>query len=387
MSFRVRMILGVAAIEAVLLALLAFTNLHNLRNSNVESVERRMAVANRLLYASLHDAIIASDLATVTELVTNVVDTGDISFVRVVDGNGAEMAHAGAVPARPATHQKRFDLDHDDSFEQVLPVSIAGENFGRIEFGVDVRPLRAVVDRARNASLAISAVGMALVALFAWVIGGFLSRHLLQLRDVSRRLAEGRYDVRMPVQGQDELADTARAFNRMADQLQSNHDELERLVHERTAALEGAVHQLEDRNKVLAQLNGALATAKVAAESATVAKSAFLANMSHEIRTPLNAITGMAYLIRHGGLTPRQSDQLDKLETAGKHLLGIINAVLELSKIEAGKFVLDESAVSVHALLGNIMSMLRERAQAKQLQLSTHIGSLPHDLRGDATRL
>jgi len=82
----------------------------------------------------------------------------------------------------------------------------------------------------------------------------------------------------------------------------------------------------------------ALTRAKEAAETATVAKSAFLANMSHEIRTPISAITGMAHLIRRAGATPEQAERLDKIDAAGRHLLEIVNAILDLSKIEAGSF-------------------------------------------------
>ncbi|MDH4284575.1 MAG: response regulator, partial [Gallionellaceae bacterium] len=127
--------------------------------------------------------------------------------------------------------------------------------------------------------------------------------------------------------------------------------------------------------------------AKEAAEAANLSKSAFLANMSHEIRTPLNAITGMAHMIRRTGLTPKQAEQMDKLEAASEHLLGIINTILELSKIEAGKLALEESNISINALFGNIVSMLQDHAHAKQLQLTTQTGPLPPHLLGDPTRL
>jgi PAS domain S-box-containing protein len=143
-------------------------------------------------------------------------------------------------------------------------------------------------------------------------------------------------------------------------------------------------HHLED---LVAERTTQLAAAKEAAEAASIAKSAFLANMSHEIRTPLNAITGMAHLIRRGGLTAQQADQLGKLEAAGEHLLGIINAILELSKIEAGKYALEEMPLRIESLLANVTSILRPRADAKHLPLRIEIEAMPHGLVGDATRL
>lgn len=130
-----------------------------------------------------------------------------------------------------------------------------------------------------------------------------------------------------------------------------------------------------------------LKLAREAAETANVAKSAFLANMSHEIRTPMNAITGMAHMLRRSNLTPSQLDKLDKIEAAGQHLLEIINAVLDLSKIEAGKFSLEIAPVHIEALLGNIASMLAPKAAEKRLSLNIETVALPANLRGDTTRL
>ncbi len=127
--------------------------------------------------------------------------------------------------------------------------------------------------------------------------------------------------------------------------------------------------------------------AKRAAEAANKAKSEFLANMSHEIRTPLNAITGMAYLIRKSGLTPEQSMRLAKLELASEHLLKIVDTVLEIAKIEAGKLTLAQQPVQVEALLNNVVTMLRDRAQAKGLHFTVQLAALPAYLVGDYTRL
>ncbi|MEW6164678.1 MAG: ATP-binding protein [Pseudomonadota bacterium] len=150
------------------------------------------------------------------------------------------------------------------------------------------------------------------------------------------------------------------------------------------AELDRHRHELEE---MVEQRTRQLAIAKEAAEAASIAKSTFLANMSHEIRTPLNAITGMAHLIRRGGLSREQDERLDKLEGASSLLLNILDAILELSKIEAGKLVFEETDVKVHSLLANVVSILHGKAQAKHLRLALETGPLPEHLLGDPTRL
>ncbi len=127
--------------------------------------------------------------------------------------------------------------------------------------------------------------------------------------------------------------------------------------------------------------------AKEAAEAASIAKSAFLANMSHEIRTPLNAITGMAYLMKHAGMPREQEERLGKIETASRHLLEILSTILDLSKIEAGKFLLEDRDVDVQAIIDQVITIFSGPASARNLSLFTEntVPCIP--LRGDATRL
>ncbi len=130
-----------------------------------------------------------------------------------------------------------------------------------------------------------------------------------------------------------------------------------------------------------------LATAKEAAEGANRAKSAFLANMSHEIRTPMNAILGLNHLMRRDGASPEQSERLDKIDNAGRHLLSIINDILDLSKIEAGRLQLESTDFHLSAILDNVGSIIGEAAREKGLRIELDGNAVPLWLRGDPTRL
>ena len=131
----------------------------------------------------------------------------------------------------------------------------------------------------------------------------------------------------------------------------------------------------------------ALHEAKEAAEAASLAKSTFLANMSHEIRTPMNGILGFAHLLKRSSLAPEQRGQVDKISRAGEHLLTIINDILDLSKIEAGKLELERIDFSLAGMLDGVRSLVSDQAAAKGLALEIDQDSVPAWLRGDPTRL
>ena len=161
---------------------------------------------------------------------------------------------------------------------------------------------------------------------------------------------------------------------RSEDEIRQLNAELEQRVEQRTAQLQVAVNEL--------------ARARDEAQSATRAKSEFLANMSHEIRTPMNAVLGLTELALRGDLAPRQRDHIQKAQGAAQALLGVLNDILDVSKIEAGRLDLEHRAFALREVLDDALAVVQNAAQDKGLALSLQLGpEVPAVLVGDGLRL
>ena len=147
------------------------------------------------------------------------------------------------------------------------------------------------------------------------------------------------------------------------------------------------ITEIKAKERELQAVNEQLIDARNWAEAATVAKSAFLANMSHEIRTPMNAIIGLTHLLHRDVREPAQRARLGKVGDAAHHLLGVINDILDLSKIEAGKLKLDKTDFSIDETLSRVCGLVSERAREKGLELVLDTDDLPRAVHGDATRI
>ncbi|MDP1870959.1 MAG: ATP-binding protein [Gallionella sp.] len=228
MRIRTKTILGIATIELVLLAILVGSALSVLRESNEAELMRRVQLGGVLLASAAKDAVISQDLATLDSLVIEAMNSGQIDMVRIVDANGMILAQRGnaAILARPFHKEAHPDLVNDGILDWASPVSAGGMQHGEVQLGIAIAPLTALLNSARHWAAGIASLEMLLVALFSWLLGSYLTRQLIALREASKTFSTGNFEHRLPISGDDELTQTATAFNLMAQQIGESHVQL-----------------------------------------------------------------------------------------------------------------------------------------------------------------
>lgn len=256
MRFRTKTILGVALIEIVLLAILISSALSILRETNETELTNRVMLGGKLLAAAAKDALISQDLATLDSLVVATIESKQIDYVRIVDANGVVLAKRGNAQqlSRPFVPQSSVEKIKDNFFEWSSPVLAGGIRYGEVQLGVSTTHLNMLLASAQRWAAGVAGIEMLLVALFSWLLGSYLVRQLVALRLASQRLASGNFEYRVIVSGNDELAETAIAFNHMAQQLGEGHAVLDAENHMRLnaqMAAEFAQMETEDINEQL----------------------------------------------------------------------------------------------------------------------------------------
>ncbi|HEU5233095.1 MAG TPA: ATP-binding protein [Terriglobales bacterium] len=272
-----------------------------------------------------------------------------------------------------------FDVLHD--------VSLNGEHVGTLLLRSDMREWSR---RAKRYAL-IFFIFVFASGLFALLLSSKLQRMIslpiLQLEDTIRIVSANKnYEIRAENPYGDEIGRLMDGFNNMLAEIQQRDTALLNAndqLHARTEELEREVAQRQQAQEELLK-------AKHAAEEASRAKSAFLANMSHELRTPLNAIIGYSEMLeeetRESGNTEAIQD-LQKIQTAGKHLLSLINDVLDLSKIEAGKMTLHLEIFDVPPMIRQIVTTLEPAAAKNSNKINVRIADGVDSMRADVTKV
>ena len=274
-----------------------------------------------------------------------------------------------AVPAAPGRDGYRFERGHLVGFEPV--VQGGNTRLGTLFLTAD---MGAMSDRLRlYGVIAVLVIGVSF--LVAYLLSRKLQQQIsvpiLALAETAKAVSDRRdYSVRATKLGRDELGLLTDAFNHMLQRIDEQNQE-----ERRTEAMRVKSLQLEAQN--------------VQIQEASRLKSEFLANMSHELRTPLNAIIGFSELIHDGKvgpIAPKQQEYLADILTSSRHLLQLINDVLDLSKVEAGKLDFHPEPVDLSRLVGEVLGILRTAIASKAIHVESHVDPSLGDVVLDAAR-
>ncbi|HEK1010698.1 TPA: response regulator [Pseudomonas putida] len=336
--------------------------------------------------------------AQLERIAAQTLEQADVRAVAFLAPDRSRLAHAGPSminqPPSGGTGTQLLQRTGNDATRYLMPVfghhrdlatdAVPAEaerllGWVEIELSHDGTLLRGYRNLFTSVLLILAC--LVLSGLLAMRMSRTINDPIARIKHAVNQLKDGHLEERLPTMGSHELDELARGINRMAETLQSAHEELQHSIDQATEDVRQNLETIEIQNIELDMAR------KEALEASRI-KSEFLANMSHEIRTPLNGILGFTHLLQKSELTPRQLDYLSTIEKSADNLLGIINEILDFSKIEAGKLVLDSIPFNLRDLVQDTLTILAPAAHAKQLELLSLIyRDTPSSLVGDPLRL
>ncbi|MEM7299829.1 MAG: ATP-binding protein [Pseudomonadota bacterium] len=334
----------------------------------------------RVFASSVSNALRDGDLQQTLNSLRAIAHLPHIQHVEVIDGNGRRFANLGSGVVLKSRMQQNaeaslFDLLTGKPLLVDVPIVNSGDPIGKLRLLASTSDLKETVLSGLISSLLIALLAASVGLIFALRLQSSIISPLRRLKDAMLEVRETRtFDRKVEISARDETGQLVESFNHML----SN-------IRERDAALEKHRETLED---TVRQRTADLLIARDEANAANTAKSEFLATMSHEIRTPMNGMLVMAELLADGELPPRYQRYADVVVKSGKSLLTIINDILDLAKIESGRFEVEAIPTRPSDIAEDVLGLFYERAVSKDVDLSAALApDLPDSMSSDPTRL
>jgi len=385
-----------SAVSGAMALLMASTGFvwHDLRALKTAQIEELRAHAEILALTSA-ESIATQRSVDEDALAAILRPHGTIASAVLFDDQGRSIAdyphHYDRTLSLPDAHfSHRYTRVGE--LELFQPIYLNGREVGVVYLKANMREFDEQVRSHAILILTVTLCSLAVALIFGSMVQSLISRPILQLADAARTITTSDdYTVRVSTDSQDELGVLFGSFNQMVEKIQTSQAELKQARDQLEDRVELRTRELQDEIQRREQIQQELVRAKEAAEAASEAKSRFLANISHEIRTPLNAILGFTDFISLHDHQLREADRLDYLKsikTSGEGLLGLINDILDLSKIEAGQMEYEQLSFHPDSVIADAIAILRPKARERKLILESYwIGAVPHLIQSDPVRL
>lgn len=380
------------SVAALLLACAAFAyhDVYNFRQTVLRETETLAQILSDASQAALafQDAKAAQETLAILKAEPRIL--GACSY-GIDGGLMAAYARESEVPCPEASPRLEATTFQDNRLTLAKVVALDRQRVGWVLLVADMSELRQRLIRYGIIVALVLAASLLLALIISSGLQKLISRPVLQLAETAGLVSSRQdYTIRATKLADDEIGLLVERFNEMLDQirlrdeeLQKAHGQLEARVVERTAELQREIGQHEETQRKLLD-------AKLAAEESNRAKSAFLANMSHELRTPLNAIIGYSEMLQEDceAMDLREfGSDLGKIRNSGKHLLALINDVLDISKIEAGKMTISLEEVVVGHLVHDVAATVEPLARKNGNRLLVVCDMPDLTVQADAMRL
>ncbi|HOB51722.1 MAG TPA: histidine kinase dimerization/phospho-acceptor domain-containing protein, partial [Acidobacteriota bacterium] len=387
-----------------------------LENQIREKVDAYTMLSSRPLVEAFNNYFHSGFIKFKELLLDILVLSQDVRKIELIDVNGvilfdsAEIQQTSVAPDNPAGRvitdpdilsrirgiEKSVDYHvvHEDgeAIEVIYPFV---EEWGkhsytlRYTFGYQEMERSLAQVTTRMIQSAVLFVLLGILGSFFFAVG--ITGPVKELAAAARQVGAGNLDVRVPpVRTRDELAGLASTFDSMIQNLRTTIKEKDEYAGELHRLYLDMEEKVRERTRELAEKNELLQGAVREAQAADRAKSAFLASMSHELRTPLNSIIGFSGVLLqelYGPLNENERRDITTIYNSARHLLGLINDILDISKIEAGKYELIVERVNLKPILHTVINTGAGLLKNKQIELGLTIDEPLPDVMGDAGRI
>ncbi len=394
------LVLALAPTFLMALALTIYFVSGRLQDAENNLQKRAHTIAQQLAYAAEH-GVVSADIEQLRALLDAARNNNDdLSSIAIFDRHQRLLAANGQTNHVESLRQNDLPQDikltvYSRGLVIVAPVigQIQSPAFSRAQAQNSQPRIGYVALLMSRESLKLTQYQILVTAFVIFVIGSALGGWLairmakkviypiVQMAQSVNNIKDGKFDITLDHQSTGELRVLENGITSMAQAMKSAHDEMQQSIEQATSDLRQTLETIEEQNIELD-------LARKQALEASRVKSEFLANMSHEIRTPMNGVIGFTNLLLKTDLSEKQRDYLNTIRKSAQGLLSIVDDILDFSKVEAGRLILENSPLDIRELIDETLALLAPAAFDKQLELVALVyNDVPNNLLGDPLRV